>query len=196
MHQPPRNQSPTPIEIRLLPTDASVDSTVMHRIVDLINEVYRDAEKGMWTADTTRTTLHEISEMTRTGQIAVASLRDLIVGCVRVHRLDERTGEFGMLASDPAYRGIGVGRELVHFAEQNAREEGIRSMQLELLVPREWSHPAKEFLAAWYTRTGYRTVRTGSIDEAYPNLAPFLATPCDFVIYQKDLRLGTPSSSP
>jgi len=30
-------------------------------------------------------------------------------------------------------------------------------------------------------------VRSGTIDESYPWLAPLLATPCDFVIYHKDL---------
>jgi hypothetical protein len=34
---------------------------------------------------------------------------------------------------------------------------------------------------------GYRPVRSGTIDEAYPNLAPLLATPCDFLIYRKEL---------
>ena len=37
---------------------------------------------------------------------------------------------------------------------------------------------------------GYRIARTGTIDEAYPELAPLLATPCDFVIYRKDLTTG------
>ena len=46
---------------------------------------------------------------------------------------------------------------------------------------------SKEFLKAWYTRVGYRPVRTGQFEESYPELAPLLATPCDFVIYHKDL---------
>jgi hypothetical protein len=41
------------------------------------------------------------------------------------------------------------------------------------------------FLNAWYTRLGYRVAATGAIEEAYPALAPLLATPCDFVIYEK-----------
>lgn len=61
-------------------------------------------------------------------------------------------------------------------------------MQLEVLVPRQWSHPSKEFLTAWYARIGYRPVRTGPLEESYPELAPLLATPCDFVIYHKSLR--------
>jgi ribosomal protein S18 acetylase RimI-like enzyme len=94
----------------------------------------------------------------------------------------------GMLVSDPAHRGQSVGRELVRFAEHRRREQGIDTMQLEVLVPRQWSHPSKEFLKAWYTRIGYRPVRLGQFEETYPELAPHLATACDFVIYRKSLR--------
>jgi GNAT superfamily N-acetyltransferase len=177
------------VDIQLLPADDGDDVELMARITELTNEVYAVAEEGLWTAGATRTTLDEVVEMTRAGQIAVARLGGRVVGCVRVQRLDEDTGEFGMLAADPAHRGAGVGRELVRFAERKCSEEGVRSMQLELLVPRGWTHPTKAFLDAWYTRLGYRVARTGAIDEAYPALAPLLATPCDFVIYHKRLEL-------
>jgi GNAT superfamily N-acetyltransferase len=176
-----------PLEVQMLPAAASNDATLMERVTDLINEVYAVAEDGLWVEGATRTTVDEVAELTRTGQIAVARLGVLVVGCIRVQRLDEETGEFGILAADPAHRGVGVGRELVRFAERRCRAAGLRTMQLELLVPREWTHPTKEFLDGWYTRIGYRVARTGTIDEAYPALAPLLATPCDFVIYQKDL---------
>jgi GNAT superfamily N-acetyltransferase len=159
----------------------------MERITDLTNEVYAVAEDGLWTEGATRTSLDEVAELTRAGELAVARLGGRVVGSVRVQRLDERTGEFGMLVADPAHRGVGIGRELVRFAEGTCRAEGLRAMQLELLVPREWTHPTKVFLDAWYTRIGYRVARTGTIDEAYPALAPLLATPCDFVIYRKAL---------
>jgi ribosomal protein S18 acetylase RimI-like enzyme len=159
-------------------------------ITDLINEVYAVAEDGLWTEGATRTTVDEVAELTRAGQVVVARLGGRLVGCVRVQRVDDSTGEFGMLAADPAHRGLGVGRELLRFAEQRCREEGLATMQLEVLVPKDWSHPTKEFLAAWYTRSGYRVARTGTIDETYPALAPLLATPCDFVIYEKDLAAG------
>ena len=175
------------IGIQLLPTAAGDDANVTLRTADLINEVYAVAEDGLWTEGATRTTVGEVAEMTRAGQIAVARLRNRIVGSVRVQRLDDGTGEFGMLVADPDHRGLGIGRELVRFAERKCGTVGLVTMQLELLVPRNWSHPVKEFLAAWYTRIGYRVARTGTIDEAYPALAPLLATPCDFVIYRKDL---------
>lgn len=175
------------IEIQLLPVGAGSDPLLVKRIADLINEVYAVAEDGLWTGGATRTTAREVAELTRAGEIAVARLDGRVVGCIRVQRLDGRTGELGMLAADPAHRGIGVGRELIRFAERKCRAEDLRTMQLELLVPRDWTHPSKEFLDAWYTRIGYRVVRTGTIDEAYPELASQLATPCDFLVYQKDL---------
>jgi GNAT superfamily N-acetyltransferase len=174
-------------EVQLLPASAADDTTLMKRIADLINEVYAVAEEGLWIDGATRTTVDGVAELTGAGEIAVARVRGRIVGCVRVRRMDEGTGEFGMLVADPAHRGVGIGRELIRFAERSCREDGLATMQLELLVPRGWTHPTKQFLAAWYTRIGYRVARTGTIDEAYPALAPQLATPCDFVIYRKDL---------
>jgi ribosomal protein S18 acetylase RimI-like enzyme len=173
--------------IRLLTAAESERLELMARIAELTNQVYLAAEDGLWTAGATRTTVDEIVELTRAGEIAVARLGDRVVGSVRVQRLDDVTGEFGMLAADPAHRGIGIGRELVRFAERLSRDRALRSMQLELLVPREWSHPSKVFLADWYARLGYRVARTGAIEDAYPALAPLLATPCDFVIYRKPL---------
>jgi hypothetical protein len=61
-------------------------------------------------------------------------------------------------------------------------------MRLELLAPREWSHPSKEFLAAWYARLGYAVAGKGAMEDSHPHLAPLLATPCDVMIYEKDLR--------
>ncbi|MEU7888098.1 GNAT family N-acetyltransferase [Microbispora bryophytorum] len=170
-----------------LPVDASADAALMTDVAVLVNRVYAVAEQGLWLAGAERTSADEISRLTLAGEIAVARLEGRLVGCVRVRHLDEVTGEFGMLAADPDHRGIGIGRELVHFAEQGCKNAGLAVMQLEVLFPREWSHPSKEFLATWYTRIGYRKVRTGVIDESYPHLAPLLATPCAFVVYNKDL---------
>jgi hypothetical protein len=60
-------------------------------------------------------------------------------------------------------------------------------MQLELLVPREWRHPSKVFLDEWYRRIGYRVVSSTSVEDLHPQLAPMLATPCRFDVYEKSL---------
>jgi GNAT superfamily N-acetyltransferase len=147
--------------------------------------VYADAERGLWIAGATRTTASEVAGLVRAREFAGVRLGERLAGCVRVHRLDATTSEFGMLAADPAHRGIGLGRDLVRFAEHQVR---TATMRLELLVPREWTHPSKQFLAGWYGRLGYTVTRVGSIDESHPGLGSLLATPCDVMVYEKNLR--------
>jgi GNAT superfamily N-acetyltransferase len=173
------------VEIEMLAAGAA-DGAVAE-VTDLVNRVYAVAEEGLWRAGAARTTPAETEDYIRRGEIAVARLDGRIVGSVRIQRLDDGVGEFGMLAADPAHRGIGIGGRLIQFAERLIREDGRETMQLELLVPKAWTHPSKKFLHEWYTRLGYRIVRTGDIDEQYPALASLLATPCDFVIYHKKL---------
>jgi GNAT superfamily N-acetyltransferase len=172
-----------PVEFLAAPHD-----DLVRQITDLVNRVYAVAEEGLWVPGAARTTIAEMAQLIADGHIAVARQDGQIVGAVRIQQLAARTGEFGMLVADPDRRGEGIGRELVAFAEETSRRRGLVVMQLELLVPREWTHPTKAFLHAWYTRIGYRPVRTAKIDESYPQLAPLLATPCDFVVYHKDLK--------
>jgi GNAT superfamily N-acetyltransferase len=173
-----------PIGIELL---AAADTDLVREITDLVNRVYTDAEEGLWVQGATRTTIGEMTKLIAAGEIVVARLDGRIAGVVRIRQLDARTGEFGMLVADPAHRGEGIGRQLIAFAENTSRRRGLIVMQLELLLPREWTHPTKAFLHGWYTRIGYRPVQSNTIDESYPQLAPLLATPCDFVVYHKDL---------
>ncbi|HEY1356831.1 MAG TPA: GNAT family N-acetyltransferase [Thermoleophilaceae bacterium] len=173
--------------IGLLDAAAAQDDALVARLARLVNDVYTDAEDGLWREGAARTQPTEIAEFIEAGQIAVAKAGGEVVGVVRIQTLSDTTAEFGMLAAEPEHRGIGVGRGLIEFAERHARDGGSRTMQLELLVPRRWRHPTKAFLDDWYRRIGYRVVRTTSLDDAYPELAPQLATSCDFVIYEKPL---------
>ena len=175
--------------VRLLEAADSDDARLVDHLTSLINDVYEVAESGLWRDGATRTTASELAELIRAEQIAVATQHGQITGAVHIHDAGDDTSEFGMLVAAPEHRGTGVGRALVVFAEQRSRERGLRTMQLELLVPSEWRHPHKEFLKAWYTRIGYRPVRTGSIEAAHPHLAPLLATPCDLDVYEKPLQV-------
>jgi ribosomal protein S18 acetylase RimI-like enzyme len=172
------------VEIELLARDAGADAVA--EVTNLVNRVYAIAEEGLWRESTARTTPSETTEFIRGGEIAVARLDGRIVGSVRIQRLDGGVGEFGMLAADPGHRGVGIGRRLVRFAERFIHERGFDDAA-GIARPQAWTHPTKKFLHDWYTRLGYRVIRTGSIDEQYPALASRLATPCDFVIYHKKL---------
>jgi GNAT superfamily N-acetyltransferase len=172
----------------MAPAAAAEDTALVNELAALVNSVYALAEEGLWADGTHRTTPERMAELIVAGQIAIARSDERIVGAVQIQRLDTGEGEFGMLVADPARRGEGIGRELIRYAERWSREQGLDTMRLEVLVPRQWAHPSKEFLKAWYTRIGYRPVRIGQFEESYPELAPLLATPCDFVIYHKNLR--------
>jgi GNAT superfamily N-acetyltransferase len=181
--------SSTP-EIDIVPATMAEDQRLVGEITDLTNSVYAVAEAGLWVEGAARTTTAEVAEMIAGEEITLARVDGRIVGSIRIQQLDDGVGEFGMLVADPDHRGEGIGRELVRFAEELSRRRELDTMQLELLVPRDWTHPNKEFLDAWYTRIGYRPVRTGNFEQSYPQLEPLLATPCDFVIYRKPLTVG------
>ncbi|KAL3952289.1 hypothetical protein ACCO45_014006 [Purpureocillium lilacinum] len=115
-----------------------------------------------------------------------------VVGCVYVKTLSPTLGDFGMLALDVTYRGGGLGRDLVRFAEDHCRRIGCTKMQLELLVPTTFEHALKTRMQAWYLRMGYRIVKLGSFQDEYPALAPLLTGPADYKIFEKDLTSSTP----
>jgi GNAT superfamily N-acetyltransferase len=183
--------------VRLLEPAVADDGTLVAQLTSLINDVYLAAESGLWRPGATRTTASEVAELIRAGQIVVASLDGEVVGSVRVRDVTGDASEFGMLVAAPAYRGAGVGRALLDFVERRGRERGLRAIRLELLVPRTWSHPGKQFLSSWYGRRGYQIVRVERLESAYPHLAPLVATPCDLQIREKPLRrTGVPHPGP
>ena len=109
---------PTAAEVGLVPASASSDVTFVDGLTALVNEVYAVAEEGLWLDGVARTTSAELAGLMRASELAVARRAGAIVGCVRVQRLDDYRGEFGMLAANPAQRGTGVGRVLLRFAEE------------------------------------------------------------------------------
>jgi GNAT superfamily N-acetyltransferase len=182
-----RGTKPETIEIDLLKPAAAEDAGLVERLTDLINEVYVVAEEGLWQPGWKRTNPEEVGGFVGAGEVATARLDGELAGVIRVQELSDRAGEFGMLAADPERRGIGIGRELVAFAERHIRDRGLGAMQLELLVPLEWKHPSKVFLDDWYTRIGYRVISKTGVADLQPQLAPLLATECEFVVYEKPL---------
>jgi GNAT superfamily N-acetyltransferase len=182
-----RTRADDAVAIRLL-GPADDDRALAGHVAALINTAYRATEAGIWRDGTTRTNAAEVGRLIAAGEIAVAARDDRLAGAVRIRDVPGDASEFGMLAAAPDEHGTGVGRALLDFAEERARARGLRAMRLELLVPRTWKHPSKEFLKAWYGRRGYRLVHTTTLDEGHPHLAPRLATPCLLEVHEKPLR--------
>jgi GNAT superfamily N-acetyltransferase len=170
----------------LAPAEAG-DAVLVGELVSLINEAYAVGEAGLWREGTTRTGPGEIAEATRGGGMLAATLEGRLVGAAYVRPLDASTADLGLVSAVPEDWGTGVGRELVRSAEELIRSGGLTTMQLELLVPKGWVHPEKERLRGWYTRLGYRVVRTAPFEEVAAHLAPQLAVPCEFLVFRKRL---------
>ncbi|GLK17283.1 GNAT family N-acetyltransferase [Herbiconiux flava] len=175
------------LSIELLPPEAADDEALVGRLVAIVNAAYAVGEAGMWVAGTSRVGAEEMRGLIRASEIVVARVGERPTGCVRVHRLDETTWGFGMLAAARDAHGRGIGRALVAAAEEVARSAGAAEMQLELLVPSVGVQESKVRLAAWYARAGYRRTASKPMAEDYPELADSLAAPCDYQIWRKPL---------
>lgn len=169
------------------PIESDLGADSIKRISDLINEVYDDAESGMWKRKGVRTNPAEVERLLRAQALILAEIDGALVGSVNVNLMRDGVGEFGMLVADLNHRGKGIGSALVDHAENWARDLECHTMRLELLTPRNWAHPSKEFLKKWYSSIGYEPQATESLEILHPELVPELATECDFTVWYKSL---------
>ena len=169
------------------PIESDLGTDNIKRLSDLINEVYDDAESGMWKRKGVRTNPAEVERLLRAQALILAEIDGALVGSVNVNLMRDGVGEFGMLVADLNHRGNGIGSALVDRAEKWARDMACHTMRLELLTPRNWIHPSKEFLKKWYSRIGYKPQAPESLEILHPELVPELATECDFTVWYKSL---------
>jgi GNAT superfamily N-acetyltransferase len=95
------------------PIESDLGTDKIKRLSDLINEVYDDAESGMWKRKGTRTNPAEVERLLRAQALILAEIDGVLVGSVNVNLMSDGVGEFGMLVADNKYRGKGIGSALV-----------------------------------------------------------------------------------
>jgi ribosomal protein S18 acetylase RimI-like enzyme len=173
-------------DVKLL-APGKADDAAVEDVTRVINAAYAIGEAGLWRDGWTRTTPEEVSGLIRDRELLAATVDGRIVGCARVALFDDGAADLGLVSAAPGLQGSGVGRALVSRAEEDMRSRGVTTMQLELLVPCEGTHPFKERLRAWYERLGYRVQRTAPFEEVASHPAADLARPCEFLIYRKAL---------
>ncbi|KAI1101823.1 hypothetical protein F4804DRAFT_314808 [Jackrogersella minutella] len=172
------------------------DEAFVGALTDLINAAYGEAEAGIFKPGYLRTSASDVAKFLKAGDLVVASVPTTPgrtpLGCISIRKLGANRAELGLFAVAMAQRGSGIGRDLMGWAERWCRDElgggpGVAIAQLELLVPTHFDHPFKARLDLWYTRRGYRV--TGRRDFAldYPDLAPLLAGPTEYRVYEKTL---------
>jgi GNAT superfamily N-acetyltransferase len=140
-------------------------------ITDLVNRAFR-IERFFVAGD--RISPSEVREHFATGVFFVAEQDRLLIGSIYVELRGERS-YVGLLAVDPAQQRTGIGSRLMTAAEEYARANGCRAMDLQIVNVRPE-------LAAFYRRRGY--VETG--------VAPFPSAvttkiDCHFITMMKSL---------
>ena len=153
-------------------------------LTKMINAAYEAGEQGLWPPNTPRVFDSDVQAMVDNGELLFVRRDGQLAGLVRVHQLDERTAELGLLTA--AKLDSGVGGELIRVAEDWARERNLPRMRLTLLIPREGTHPFKQRLHSWYSRLGYRAIGAEDVAKALPDIEK-TAVPCDLVTYEKVL---------
>ncbi|KAG6006086.1 hypothetical protein E4U21_007383 [Claviceps maximensis] len=195
------------LQIRIGDASVANDAQSVTSLARIVNDAYGEAEADIFLAAYRRTDEAEIVKLIQDGCLAIAYLpadenptshaakstslsKDPCVkpvGCVFIKQLTAQLGNFGMLALDFQYRGRGLGRAMIGFAENHCRDKGCTAMQMELLVPTTFAHAVKLRMQDWYQRQGYRVIKLGSFDQDYPSLATCLATPVDYKVFEKAL---------
>jgi GNAT superfamily N-acetyltransferase len=175
------------VAVALLDGEAAGDTGLLAAVREVVNDAYARGEVGLWREGTQRIGDEDLRALAASGQLAAAREDERVVGCVRVTALDARTAELGLLAVTAERAGSGVGRALMAFAHDLARERGHTTMRLTLLVPREGSHPFKVRLDDWYRRQGYRVVGRADFAATHPEPAALLAVACDLVTFERAL---------
>jgi GNAT superfamily N-acetyltransferase len=162
---------------------------VVAELTRMINAAYEAGEQGLWPPNTPRVFEHEVQAMVDNEELLFVRRGGEIAGLVRVHALDQRSAELGLLTA--AKLDSGVGGELIRLAEEWARERGLPRMRLTLLIPHEGTHPFKQRLHSWYSRLGYRAIGAEDVAKALPEIEKTVI-PCDLVTYEKVLAAPQP----
>ena len=157
------NQYP---EIRLaVPADAE-------QITAVINAAFRIAEEFF--VDGNRITLAEVQESFARGAFLVAADGAAVSGCVYVEPRGERA-YLGLLSVDPARQQKGLGSRLMNAAEEFAREQGARFMDIYIVNLRTDLPP-------FYEQRGYYENGTTPFPPDVPTKQP-----CHFINMSKPL---------
>ncbi|MBB3764866.1 ribosomal protein S18 acetylase RimI-like enzyme [Sphingomicrobium lutaoense] len=72
-----------------------------------------------------------------------------LCGCIALADKGRDRFYFGMLTVDPRMQGAGLGKQLLDAAEDFARQQGAKVMEMQVIAQRT-------DLIAWYERRGYR----------------------------------------
>lgn len=150
------------------------DREAIRRLVNQAFEIERFLKKGG--GDRLQND-GEYEALWERGTFLVKQEDGALLGCVYIEPCGDRA-YLGLLSIDPARQGTGLGKQLNIAAEDFARRQGCRWMDLRVVSPRA------EVLLPIYRRLGY--AETGT-QEYPPVLVEKMTIPGHFILMEKPL---------
>jgi ribosomal protein S18 acetylase RimI-like enzyme len=123
----------------------------VHRLTQLAFSPYTALDPP---SGAVRETLGTVTEDLTAGGGAIAELAHRAVGCLRWQVVESRTLHVRRMAVDPQLQRRGIGRALMHWAEQHAARHGCTSVRVGARV-------ALPGNLAFYRKLGYHVVGEG-----------------------------------
>jgi predicted N-acetyltransferase YhbS len=169
---------------RTMESEAAADSSIriatdtdceaIRRLINQAFEIERFLKKGG--GDRLQND-GEYEALWERGTFLIREENGALVGCVYVEPRGDRA-YLGLLSIDPARQGEGLGKQLNAAAEEFARKQGCRWMDLRVVSPRA------EVLLPIYRRLGYAETAT---QEYPPVLVEKMTIPGHFIVMAKPL---------
>jgi len=90
------------------PVESDLEAASIKRLSDLINEVYDDAETGMWKRKGTRTNPAEVERLLRARALILAEVDGVLVGSVNVNLMSDGVGSSACSLPTPTTADAGL----------------------------------------------------------------------------------------
>ncbi len=158
-------------------------------LVQLINSAYRgEGSKQGWTTEadligglrTDESHLTEIITASNTTFLKYLDESGNIIGCMRLQKQEDKL-YLGMLTVSPILQGKGIGKHLLHAADEHARCENCQAIFMTVFS-------ARPELVAWYERHGYQ--KTGKTKPYIPieRFEVKIADHLEFLVLEKKIN--------
>ncbi|MGH9761012.1 MAG: GNAT family N-acetyltransferase [Blastocatellia bacterium] len=144
------------------------DSTAVADVINAAFSVERFFVQG------NRITVAGVESLMERGRFLVAEASGAMVGCVYLEPMGERA-YLGLLSVDPSRQKLGLGRRLMEEAENQARSDGCKFVDLKIVNLRTELLP-------FYGSLGYDETGTQAFPEEVST-----SMPCHFILMSKSV---------
>lgn len=157
------------------------------RLYQILTIAYAETEKEIWGENYARISFDAYNQLINKGEILVAYHDGIVVGGIHYYEQTPDIYGFGLFCADFGKSGMGIGRTLINAVEKIATSNKIKTIQIEILRPKDIEVEFKTRISAWYQRMGYKYTHSQDFGELDPEKALDLIAPSCFDYYIKSL---------